>query len=250
MRTYEANRRLLVLSLRFFLREPFAVFFTLAFPVLLVLAIGAAFGDLEAEGTGGFTVADVNAPAVIALVAANLGLLGIPIALSEMRQTGMLRRYRVTPIPFRSIVGTSIASWVVMFAAAAALTVLTTAVAFGVRFSGDVLATALAALLCAFAMFALGFAIGGAVRSGRTAQAVGSALFFPMLFLSGASFPRDQFPGWVQDVGEALPLTHGVDLLVSLWIGESLADQWPAIAVLVGLGVAATLLSARLFRWH
>jgi ABC-2 type transport system permease protein len=245
----DGNWRLLVLNLRFFMREPFAVFFTLAFPVLLVLAIGAAFGNLEAEGTGGYDVADVNVPAVMALVAGNLGLIGIPIAIAELRQTGMLKRYRLTPTPLRSVFGTSITAWFLMFCVAAVLAIATTAAVFGLRFGGNPLAVLVGAALAAAAMFSLGFLIGGFVESGRSAQAVGSALFFPMLFLSGASFPRQQFPQWLQDAGEALPLTHAVELLVSLWIGESLLDAWPRVLVLAAIAVAATVLCARTFKW-
>jgi ABC-2 type transport system permease protein len=200
--SWEAHRRMVVLSVRFFMREPFAVFFTLAFPVLLVLTMGAAFGDYDAFGAGGFKVSDVTVPATMALVAGNLGLMGIPIAIAEMRQTGMLRRYRITPTPLSSVFVSSIISWLFMFVVASLLSVLVTLVVFGLRFDGNLAALALGATLCATAMFALGFAIGGFVATGRAAQAVGSAVFFPMLFLSGASFPRDQFPTWLQDVGE------------------------------------------------
>ncbi|MCX7742080.1 MAG: ABC transporter permease, partial [Tepidimonas sp.] len=50
---------------------------------------------------------------------------------------------------------------------------------------------------------------------------------------SGVFFPREQLPGWVQAVGQALPLTHAVELVRPLFL-----DRWPTQAAL-HLGVLA-----------
>ncbi|MDM7456388.1 MAG: ABC transporter permease [Tepidimonas sp.] len=61
----------------------------------------------------------------------------------------------------------------------------------------------------------------------------------PMTFVSGVFFPREQLPGWVRAISEALPLTHAVQLVRPLFL-----DHWPAeaarhIAVLAGYALAA-----------
>ncbi|MCS6810980.1 MAG: ABC transporter permease [Tepidimonas sp.] len=58
-------------------------------------------------------------------------------------------------------------------------------------------------------------------------------LLTPMMFVSGVFFPREQLPGWVQAVGQALPLTHAVELVRPLFL-----DRWPTQAAL-HLGVLA-----------
>jgi len=64
----------------------------------------------------------------------------------------------------------------------------------------------------------------------------------PMMFVSGVFFPTDQFPAWVQVLGQFLPLTHVVALVRPLFF-----DQWPTqpalhLSVLVvTAGVAWTL---------
>jgi lipooligosaccharide transport system permease protein len=45
----------------------------------------------------------------------------------------------------------------------------------------------------------------------------------PMMFVSGVFFPTDQFPTWVQVLGQFLPLTHVVALVRPLFF-----DQWPS----------------------
>jgi len=55
----------------------------------------------------------------------------------------------------------------------------------------------------------------------------------PMMFLSGVFFPREQLPGLVHTLSDLLPLTHAVELVRPLFMG-----QWPA-QPLLHLGVLA-----------
>ncbi|TSE28640.1 Inner membrane transport permease YadH [Tepidimonas thermarum] len=70
----------------------------------------------------------------------------------------------------------------------------------------------------------------------------------PMMFVSGVFFPREQLPGWVQAVGDVLPLTHAVQLVRPLFL-----DHWPAdaaqhLAVLASYALAAFWLALALTR--
>jgi ABC-2 type transport system permease protein len=106
----------------------------------------------------------------------------------------------------------------------------------------------IAYLISYISFIALGFALAGIVPTARTAQAVGMAVFFPMLFLSGAAMPRAAFPETVQRVSDFLPLTHITLLIEGLWIGT----DWRllSLSVLLGVLVVAGALSLRVFRWE
>jgi ABC-2 type transport system permease protein len=62
--------------------------------------------------------------------------------------------------------------------------------------------------------------------------------FLPSLLLSGYMFPFRGMPGWAQDVGEFLPLTHflrvvrGI-LLKGNGLTEVMPDLWPIALFLV-----------------
>jgi ABC-2 type transport system permease protein len=62
--------------------------------------------------------------------------------------------------------------------------------------------------------------------------------FLPSLLLSGYMFPFRGMPGWAQDIGEVLPLTHflrvvrGI-LLKGNGLTEVLPDLWPMGVFLV-----------------
>jgi len=70
----------------------------------------------------------------------------------------------------------------------------------------------------------------------------------PMMFLSGVFFPREQLPGWVQALSNALPLTHAVQLVRPLFMDQWPAQAWLHLAVLAGTAVAAFWVALALTR--
>jgi len=234
-------RELIAVEFKLFLREPMAVFFSLLFPILLLLVLGTAFGSYPAMP--GFRVIDLITAGVIAMVIGHLGLMGIPIAISEYREQGVLKRYRVSPLPLRNLVLSHVSVQFALLLIVSLLIVIVAELVFDIRFDGNLGLVVLAITISAFSMFTLGFAIVGIFSSPRTVQAVGSAIFFVMLFTSGAAIPRREFPAWLQKVTDYVPLTHVVELLQGLWIGEPLRAQWVALTVLLGIAIAAFLVA-------
>lgn len=235
-------------ELKMFLREPYAVFFTLVFPILLLLIFGAAFGRFDADP--GFRVVDVFVPSLIAIVAGYIGLVGVPIVFAEYREFGILRRYRVSPLSLGTLLCAQAFVQLLMLLAAAVLTIVLTIAVFGLRFGGNPVHFAALVLLNAAAMYSAGFALASVSRRIRTAQAVGAAVFFPMLFTSGATVPRQQFPEWLQEITDYVPLTHVVDSLTGAWIGRPYGRyEWSSIAFLVGITVVSVLFARWKFTW-
>lgn len=105
-----------------------------------------------------------------------------------------------------------------------------------------------AILLSAFSFFAVGFVLAGVMPTPRTAQAVGMAIFYPMLFLSGAAMPRFIMPETVQQVAQLLPLTHVVILLEDIWF----QGIWngTSLVVITTMLLAGLAISRFTFRWE
>ena len=61
----------------------------------------------------------------------------------------------------------------------------------------------------------------------------------PTMFVSGVFFPRDQLPGWVQVVAQALPLTHVVELVRPMFLGRLPEQPVLHLAVLLAYAVLA-----------
>lgn len=242
-----ATGHLIAVELRLFLREPVAVFFSLVFPFIPLLVIGSLFG--RGPAMPGFRVIDVYVPALIAMVIAYLGLMSIPIALSQYREQGVLKRYRASPLSLTSVLVAHIAVQFSVLAVVSALMVLVAELAFGLRYAGHPALIVMTVAVGCASMFTLGFALVGAFSSPRATQAVGSVLFFVMLFTSGAAIPRRQFPPWLKDVTDYVPLSHLVDALTAAWVGESLSPHYDSLLLLLAIGVAAFFFACLTFTW-
>jgi ABC-2 type transport system permease protein len=232
---------------KLFLREPMATFFTVAFPLLLLFAFGAIFGNDPGSAPGKVGYTTYALPGYVALTIGSLGLLGLPTALAIYRDQGILRRFRVTPLRPAAVLG---AQLIIHLAILIASTVLLAGAAlwtFGVPIPDRPLLMFSALLLAGLSFLAVGFLLGAVVPTARAAQAVGNALFFPMLFLSGAAIPQFLFPEWLKTASLALPLTHTTHLLQAAW----LQGQWNGFSslVLVGMGAVSAGLAAAVFRW-
>ena len=70
----------------------------------------------------------------------------------------------------------------------------------------------------------------------------------PMMFLSGVFFPRDSLPPAVQLVGRVLPLSHGIDLVRGITLGQPLEQPLLHILVLLGYGLGGVWLATRIAR--
>ncbi|RPJ14032.1 MAG: hypothetical protein EHM37_06445 [Deltaproteobacteria bacterium] len=121
---------------------------------------------------------------------------------------------------------------------------------YHIRFDGNAWSVLGGFVLSSLSFFGLGFILASVLRTARTAQIVGMVLLYPMLFLSGAGFPRELLPETIKKVSTFLPLTYVVNLLRGLWIGEAWSQHITEVIVLVVMLVVGVLISAKMFRWE
>jgi ABC-2 type transport system permease protein len=104
-------------------------------------------------------------------------------------------------------------------------------------------------VLSAAAMFGLGMVIASLAKSEQSALIIANLIYFPMIFLTGATVPLEIMPDVMRRISEALPLTYAVDALKWAWNG---GGDVPALAlgVLAGTLVVSGAFAAWLFRWE
>ncbi len=235
-------------ELKLQLREPVGVFFTLAFPLMLLFIFGSIYGNEPSDYLGGHGSIDISVPGYIGMIIGTIGMLSLPIALSTYREQGILRRLQATPLPSSIILWSQVAVNVIMTLFGASMLVIAGFVVYDLSVPQASFGLLLAVILSGFSFLAVGFVLAGVLPTARSAQAVGMALFYPMLFLSGAAMPRQVMPEGVQKFSELLPLTHVVKLLEGLWLD----GVWnlTSLAVVVGLLMVCLVISRRTFRWE
>ena len=228
-------------------REPSAFFFTLVFPILLVLLFGAIFGNDPKDGIDGHGSMDLQVPAYCVLIIGTLALFNVPIQLSQYRETGVLRRFHVAPVRAWMIFASQLIVGVLVVALGTVLMMLIGKVLYGLHWPQAPFGVALGLLIGTVGFSAVGFLMAAVLGTSRQVQLVANILYFPQLFLSGTSFPRELFPHWLRVVSEWLPLTQVVLMIQSLWFGDGwrpVSLLYLAIIFVVGYGLAI-----RLFRW-
>jgi len=235
---------------KLYLREPIATFFTMFFAPLMLVLFGLIYGNEPTDLFAGRGSMDVTVPAYIGLVIVTVALIGIPIQTATNREMGVLRRYRVTPMRPITYLVADVSAYYLMTLTGTILLIVVGAVAFGVRLEGSLPAVLAGFSLCALAFFALGYLLAGVAPSARLAQTIGLVVAYPMMFLSGASLPLELLPPGLRHVADFIPLTYVVELMRGLWFGDTWATLWLPILVLTGILIAATTLSARVFRWQ
>jgi ABC-2 type transport system permease protein len=239
--------KLTVTEIRLLLREPAAVFFTLAFPLLLLWLNGGGGNRPRAE-LGGRGVMDVLVPGLVAMVLAMAGLTQLPGLLASYRERGILRRLAVTPVsPVVLLAGQLLAN-LAMATAGTVLLVGSGMALFGLNPPRDPGRLLLAYLLGALAVFAIGSVLAALLPTARTAEAAGLVVFFPLIFLSGAAVPRESLSGGMRRIGEVLPLSPVVDGLRGAWDGSGPTPL--TVATLAAIIVVGTAVAARTFRWE
>jgi ABC-2 type transport system permease protein len=119
-------------------------------------------------------------------------------------------------------------------------------IVFNVRIIPD--AYALTLIFLGSVMFS-GMVLSGLVKDEEAASAIGDAIAFPMMFLSGTYFPMEFIPSYLQTVAKALPLTYFPDGLRYAMIYQYTAGIYTNMAVVATLAIAFILIGSQVTRW-
>ncbi len=245
MRQYRA---LVVASSLNRLREPVGLFFSLFFAPLLVVILGAIFGNDPNPQYGGLGYVDATLPAFTSVVLAIVGVMLLPINQVEYRETGALRRLTLTPMrPVAFLAADLTVAFVIGFAGML-VALAVGVVGFGVELPDSIGLVLLAAALGLAAFLALGTTLAGLYPSTGAATGVGNVLLIILMMSSGAFVPLDVLSEGVRRVFDLSPTRQFVLLVDGLWAGDPWSDQLVPTVVMVGMGVVFGILGAMLFR--
>lgn len=105
-------------------------------------------------------------------------------------------------------------------------------------------------VLTLVSMFSIGMMLASLCKTVKMANAVTSLVYFPMLFLSGATIPYELFPAGLQKVASVLPLTQGIKLMKAASMGTQVESVMGIIVILVVITIVCTVISVKTFRWE
>jgi putative membrane protein len=231
------------------IREPVAVFFSLAFPLVIYVFIGIPYGMKEiAEGV---RFIDTMFPALIVTVVANLLLMGLPIYLSELRSRGVDRRYAILPLSGAVFASAVLTAMLTLIVATSGIIIAVVAAVNGLR--PAVINSPLPLLILGAVVWlsALGFLIGSLRLSSRTTQALSAVVFFTMFFGSGAAVPLEGLPAILQQILAWNPLKQWLDVMVGVYTGMGVTEEkWLTLWIALPLTLLCGELDLTLWNRH
>lgn len=179
------------------------------------------------------------------------GILGMTVLFTSVfssisilwdRQFGFLKEILVSPVPRPSVAlgkvfggaTTAVLQGMVLLV----LMFLPSIFGFNLTTLGKALALIPLMVLLALAMTSVGVAIGARLKSFEAFPILMNFFLMPLFFLSGAMFPLQGLPGWMNFLTKINPLSYGIDMLravalkgVSLTTSSSIATKLAPEAV-------------------
>jgi ABC-2 type transport system permease protein len=237
------------LELKLFLREPVTMIFTFGLPLLFLPVMGSVFGNVpNADMYRGVGAMNFYTPAYVALVIASIGLIQLPVHLSNYKERGVLRRLRASSISAPTVFGSQIAVNLLVAIVGALGVMLIGILFYDVKLPVDWFGVIVAFLLSLLCFVAIGVLLGALLPSSRAAQGAGLILYLVMMLLGGAGPPREVLSSPLQIVGDLTPLRHVVTIIQDPWLGFGWNGS--ELLLVTGITAVAALLSVKLFRWE
>jgi ABC-2 type transport system permease protein len=238
------------IEMKVFVREPMGVVGSLLLPVVLFVIVARALRF----SAGGSSVPVSRLPFNITILTSMLIVLGAVQSLVAImaiyREGGILKRLRATPLSPVTILGSHVLVKLAFTLATMVLMIVAGRRVLPGAMPAHPLSFIAAVMLGTTSILSFGFVMASLVRSARFAQALGAAMTYVMLALSGVFIGLDHLPRWLQMVAYSLPTTHAVSLMHAIWAGEGWGSQLPTVGALGAIFVLCIAFSVRWFRWE
>jgi ABC-2 type transport system permease protein len=162
----------------------------------------------------------------------------------------ILKRYRVTPVSPGLILFTQVFVQLIIAVVSAVGVFTVMRLFFGYHMIGSFGGFLLSYLLVLLAIYGLGMMLASISPNMKTANLLCSLLYFPMIFLSGATVPYEVMPSVMQKITNVLPLTQGIKLLKGFSLGLQPENLLFSVLVMAALALVTIVLSIKFFRWE
>ena len=219
---------------------------TLGAPLFYLVALGFGLNAvLNVNGTSYFSFL---VPGIIGMIILFQSVFSGLSVITE-RQFGFLKEMLVAPISRSTIVlGKALGN--ALTASAQGIIVIAIAFFLGFSFPQPLAFPAVLAvmLLTGIGFASLGLALAAKIFDPSAFPAIINFIIFPIFLLSGAIYPLESAPPWLQGIALIDPLTYSVDALRGFLLGLNHFPIELDIAVLLAFDSAMILIAAFLFR--
>jgi ABC-2 type transport system permease protein len=247
----KAYLALIKLDLKLALRLRTVIFFNYLFPMIFFFTIGTFIG---AKGNAKNATTVVTMSVTLGIL--GNGLFGAGIRALQEREMNILRRYKVTPItPTPLLVASMVTGWTIFLPYILVLLTLSH-FWYGMPWPKDMVSLVAFISLGLIAFRAIGLVIASVANTMQEGTILVQLLYFPMLFMSGATFPiSGRVFGTISKFIPARYLVGGMQNIMLNGGGffENLQQSgklWQAAGALLITLAVGLVVGSKLFRWE
>ncbi|HVS28507.1 MAG TPA: ABC transporter permease [Solirubrobacteraceae bacterium] len=232
------------LERRMFWRNPSAAFFNFLFPLIFLALFGAILHNNQ-------KTLNVIVPGIAGMSVMSTTFTALAFNLTFLREQGVLKRMRGTPMPSSAYLAAIAANAVTNTALQIGIITIAGHAFLGIPWphSGiELVVFTIAGVVC-FA--SLGVALSHAIPNFESAPAYVNAIFLPVIFVSGVFYDVKHVPGFLRAIAQVLPLKHVIDGLSGAMVtGRSLSSNVGSLGVVLAWGALGVALAVRGFSWE
>jgi len=232
------------LERKMFWRNPSAAFFNFLLPLLFLAGAGAILSGSQR---------DLNKllPSIAGMSVMSTTFTALAYNIVFLRERGVLKRIRGTPLPTSSYFGGVAANAVTNTVLQIAIVILAGKLIFSIGWPREWLELIVFVVVGVVSLASLGVAFAHVIPNFESTAAYVNAVFLPVVFISFYVFDTKSAPGFLRQIAEALPLKPLIDgLSGALVTGTSLGNQLDALAVIGLWGVFGIYFAVRGFSWE
>ena len=195
-----------------------------------------------------YSTVDFYIPGITAAFIMTNGIIALTATTTEFKRRGIIKRLSITPLTKMDWILGNVLCQALLNLMLAAIMIALGWVIFNVRVIPDALSIIL--ILLGSIMFSgIGMALSGFIKDVEAASAIGNAIAFPMMFLSGTYFPLELMPPYLQTISKALPLTYFSEGLKHAMIYKNPEGVYLNMAIVAVLAVVFIILGSLVTRW-
>jgi ABC-2 type transport system permease protein len=229
---------------RIFWRNPSALFFNFSLPVIFLVLIASVFSLAKKD-------LQVLVPGIAGMAVMTTTFNALAFNLTFIRERGIIKRMRGTPLPSGAYFGGVLANAVMNAVVQVTIIIVLGHLLYGVSWPKNWLDLVVFTALGVTAFGALGVAFAQIIPNFDSAPAYVNAFFLPIIFISGAFYDTKHLPSAIDAIARALPLKHVIDgLHAAIVTGSGIGHHMDAVGVLLLWCVLGLFFAIRRFRFE
>jgi ABC-2 type transport system permease protein len=197
---------------------------------------------------------DFILPGQLAFALLSTGVFGIAFTFISLKKELVIKRIFATPASKWSIMFGEVISKMITAIMQSLLIILVGKFLFGFTLANGVetlIYLIILSLLGLGVFFGFGLFVSSLGKDEDSIAPIANLITLPQFLLSGAFFPTDAFPSFLQPVSKVLPMTFLNNAMRAVaFEGDSIIEVLPQLAGLLVWGVIIYVLVVKLFKWE